>query len=60
MAGSLDNRKSTSGFMVTFAVGAVTWQSKLQKCVTFSTTKAEEATKELLWLKKFTMELELK
>ena len=45
---------------MTFAVGAVTWQSKLQKCVTFSTTKAEEATKELLWLKKFTMELELK
>ena len=65
LAGSLDDRKSTSGHMVTFAGGAVAWQSRLQKCVALSTTEAEliaavEATKELLWLRKFTMELELK
>ena len=51
--------------MVTFAGGAVTWQSKLQKCVALSTTEAEfiaavEATKDLLWLRNFTMELGLK
>ncbi|KAL9273201.1 Retrovirus-related Pol polyprotein from transposon TNT 1-94-like protein, partial [Drosera capensis] len=45
MAGDLDHRKSTSG-------GAVSWQSKLQKCVALSTTEAEyiaatEAGKEL-------------
>ncbi|GFS33196.1 hypothetical protein Acr_00g0026970 [Actinidia rufa] len=65
LAGSLDGRKSTSGHMVTFAGGVVAWQSKLQKCVTLSTTEAEfiavvEATKDLLWLRNFTMELGLK
>lgn len=65
LAGSLDGRKSTSGHMVTFAGGAVAWQSKLQKCVALSTTEAEfiaavEATKDLLWLRNFTMELGLK
>ncbi|RDX62691.1 hypothetical protein CR513_58952, partial [Mucuna pruriens] len=34
MAGDVDSRKSTSG-------GAVSWQSKLQKCVTLSTAEAE-------------------
>jgi hypothetical protein len=41
MAGDLDNRESTSGYMFTFARGAVSWQSKLQKCVALSTTEAE-------------------
>uniref|UniRef100_A0A2N9GSR4 Integrase catalytic domain-containing protein n=1 Tax=Fagus sylvatica TaxID=28930 RepID=A0A2N9GSR4_FAGSY len=41
MAGDLDGRKSTSGFLFTFAGGAVSWQSKLQKCVALSTTEAE-------------------
>ena len=53
MAGDLDSRKSTSGHMMTFAGGAVSWQSRLQKCVALSTTEAEyiavvEASKELL------------
>ncbi|WJX13388.1 hypothetical protein P8452_03779 [Trifolium repens] len=65
LAGSIDDRKSTSGYMVTFAGGAVAWQSKLQKCVALSTTEAEfiaivEASKELLWLRKFAMELGVK
>ncbi|GKV14795.1 hypothetical protein SLEP1_g25613 [Rubroshorea leprosula] len=41
MAGDLDNRKSISGYLFTFAGGAVSWQSKLQKCVALSTTEAE-------------------
>nr|GFC34870.1 retrovirus-related Pol polyprotein from transposon TNT 1-94 [Tanacetum cinerariifolium] len=45
--------------------GAVSWQSRLQKCVALSTTEAEyvaatEACKELLWLKKFLQELGFK
>lgn len=62
MAGDLDCRKSTSGFVFTFAGGAVSWQSKLQKCVALSTIEAEyiaiaEAGKEMLWLKRFLHEL---
>lgn len=58
MAGDIDSRKSTSGYMIRFVGGAVAWQSKLQKCVALSTTEAEfiaitEACKELLWLKEF-------
>lgn len=62
MAGDIDSRKSTSGYMVTFAGGAVSWQSRLQKCVALSTTEAEfiavtEACKELLWMKRFVCQL---
>jgi len=58
MTGDVDSRKSTSGYLITFAGRAVAWQSKLQKCVALSTTKAEfiaitEACKELLLMKKF-------
>ena len=53
MAGDVDNRKSISGYLITYAGGAVSWQSKLQKCVALSTTETEfiaatEASKELL------------
>jgi transposase InsO family protein len=62
MAGDVGSRKSTSGYLVTYAGGAVSWQSKLQKCVALSSTEAEyiaatEAAKELLWLKRFVIEL---
>ena len=65
MASDLDGRKSTSRYLFTFAKGAVLWQSKLQKCVALSTTKTEyiaanEASKEMLWLKQFLQELGLK
>ncbi|CAL2257280.1 unnamed protein product [Prunus armeniaca] len=58
----LDSRKSTSGYLITFSGGAVSWQSKLQKCVALSTTEAEfiaatEACKEMLWMKRFLQEL---
>ena len=41
MAGDVDSRKSASGYLITFARGAVSWQSKLQKCVALSTTEAK-------------------
>ena len=52
-AGDEDSRKSTSGYLMTYAGGAVSWQSRLQKCVSLSTTDAEyiaavEAAKEVL------------
>lgn len=40
MDGDLDNHKSTSGYLITFASGAVSWQSSLHKCVAVSTIEA--------------------
>lgn len=65
LVGSLDDRKSTSRYMVTFFGGAVTWKSKLQKYVVLYTTEEKfivfvEASKKLLWLRKFAMELGVK
>ena len=39
MAGDVDSRKSISGYLITYAGGAVSWQSKLQKYVALSTWK---------------------
>jgi len=33
MAEDVDSRKSTFGYLITFAGRAMSWQSKLQKCV---------------------------
>ncbi|GJS72167.1 hypothetical protein Tco_0705008 [Tanacetum coccineum] len=61
--GCLDFGKSTTSY-VFIAVGiAVSWRSRLKKCVVMSTTKAkymaiEEAGKELVWLKNFLKELD--
>jgi ATP-binding cassette subfamily B (MDR/TAP) protein 1 len=65
LAGDIDGRKSTSGYLVTHSGGAVSWQSRLQKCVALNTTKAEfiavtEVSKELLWLKRLACELGFK
>ena len=65
MAGDVDNRMSTLGYLMTFLGGAVSWQSRLQKCVALSTTEVEyiaaaETCKELLWMKCFMQELEFK
>ncbi|GAA0156234.1 hypothetical protein LIER_38241 [Lithospermum erythrorhizon] len=58
MAGDVDTKKSTSGYLFTFVGGAISWKSKLQRCVALSTTEAEyiaitEGCKELLCLKTF-------
>jgi hypothetical protein len=56
MAGDIDSRKSTSGNLITYSGGAMSWQSKLQKCVALSIIEAEyiaitKVAKELLWMK---------
>lgn len=53
LAGDIDTRKSTSGYLISFAGGAVSWKSRLQKYVALSTTEAEfiaatEASKDML------------
>lgn len=65
LAGDNDGRRSTTGYLLTFAGGAVSWRSKLQNCVALSTTEAEyiaitDAGKEVLWMKKFLKELGIK
>ena len=65
MAGDLDCKKSTSRYLFTFTGGGISWQSKLQKCVSLSTTKTKyiatiEAGKEMRWMKQFLQELDLK
>jgi len=62
LAGDIDSQKSTSGYLTTFVGGAVSWQSKLQKCVALSTSEAEyiaatEASKEIIWMRNFLLEL---
>ena len=64
MVGDVDSRKSILGFLMTFARGAISWESKLQKCVALSTIEAEyiaiiEGCKEALWMRKFLEELGL-
>ncbi|GKV50593.1 hypothetical protein SLEP1_g57296 [Rubroshorea leprosula] len=63
-AGDLDDRKSTSGFVFMLGSGAISWSSKKQPIVTFSTTKAEyvAATScacQAIWLRRIMEELEL-
>lgn len=38
---NIDSRKFTSGYIMTFARGAVMWQSRLRKCVSLSMTKVK-------------------
>ena len=53
MAGDLDGRKSTTGYVYTLGGTTISWGLKLQKIVTLSTTKAEyvaftKASKEMI------------
>jgi len=62
LAGDVESRKSTTGYVYTLGGTAVSWSSTLQKIVTLSTTKAEyvavlESTKEIVWLQSFLKEL---
>ncbi|KAH9766027.1 Integrase catalytic domain-containing protein [Citrus sinensis] len=61
-AGDLDKRKSTTGYVFTFAGAAVSWVSKLQTVVALSTTEAEymaatQACKEAIWIQRLLEEL---
>jgi len=62
LAGDIDSRKSTTGYVFTLGSAAVSWVSRLQKIVTISTTEAKyvavtEACKEMVWLRSFMKEL---
>ena len=62
MSADVDTIWSTSGYVMTYVGGAVSWQSRLQKSVALSTTEAEymvvvEAGKEVIWMKDFIREL---
>ena len=62
MSADMDTSRSTFGYVMTYAGGAVSWQSRLQKTIALSTTEAEymaavEADKEVLWMKDFIGEL---
>ena len=63
LRGNLDNLNSTYVYLITFGGGAISWQSRLQKCIALSTTEAEyiaitEGAKELLWMKEFIKDLD--
>ena len=56
MLGDVDSIRSTSGYVMTYAGGDVSWQSRLQKAMPLSTTEIEymaavEAGKELIWMR---------
>ncbi|MCO5557951.1 hypothetical protein L7F22_011525 [Adiantum nelumboides] len=60
-----DKRRSTSSYVFTLAGGAVSWQSRLQDCITQSTIEAEyvatnEACKEAIWLGRLVADLGIK
>ena len=59
-----DSRKSTSRHLFTLGGGVVSWRSIKQKCIADLTIETEyvvacEAAKEVVWLEKFLMELEV-
>ena len=52
----------TSGYMMTYAGGVVSWQSNIEKVIALSTTEAEymstsKSGKEIIWMKEFIGEL---
>ena len=62
MSADVDTSRSTTGYVMTYAGGVVSWQSRLQKAVALSTMEAEymsavEADKEIIWMKEFIGEL---
>ncbi len=61
-AGSVDDRKSTSGYVFQTSGAAVSWRSRKQTCVALSTAEAEyvslsAACQEAIWLNGLTGEL---
>ena len=65
MASDKDSRRSTTGYVFTIGGIAVSWISKLQNVVAFSTMEAQyvaatKASKEMIWLQRFMDELSKK
>ena len=62
LCGDVDSSKSTSGYIYTIGGIAVSLMSRLQKCISLSSTEAEyveiaEAGKEMIWLADYLEEL---
>ena len=62
MARDIDTRQSTTGYVFTVGMAAVSWVSRLMKINALSTIEAEyvatiEASKEMIWLQFFMEEL---
>jgi phosphoribosyl-AMP cyclohydrolase len=57
LAGDMDRRRSTSGYVFNLFGGAISWMSKRQVVVALSTTEVEymettHASKEAVWLQR--------
>uniref|UniRef100_A0A3Q7J5W5 Reverse transcriptase Ty1/copia-type domain-containing protein n=1 Tax=Solanum lycopersicum TaxID=4081 RepID=A0A3Q7J5W5_SOLLC len=62
LGGDVDSSKSTSEYIYTIGGTTVSWMSRLQKCVSLSSTETEyvaidEARKEMIWLTDYLEEL---
>ena len=60
--GDVESSKRTSGYIYTIGGTEVSWMSRVQKCVSLSSTEAEyaeiaEAGKEMIWLADYVEEL---
>lgn len=61
-AGDTGTRKSTTGFVLFYSGGAVSWASRRQDCVTLSTLEAEyvaltETCQEVVWMRRLLRDL---
>ncbi|KAM1873031.1 hypothetical protein ACFX13_006920 [Malus domestica] len=64
LAGCIDDRKSTNGYLFLLAGGAISWKSAQQKSIASSTMKAEfigcyTVTKHVIWLRNMMKGLEI-
>ena len=62
LGGDVDSSKSTYGYIYTIGGTTVSWMSRLQKCVSLSSTEVEyvaiaEYRKEMIWLADYLEEL---
>ena len=60
--GSLDDRKSTSGYMFQIGGTAISWRNNKQSCVALSTAEAEHvalaaAAQEAIWLQQLVSDI---
>ena len=62
LCGDIDSIKSTSWYIYTIGGTVVSWMSRLQKCISLSSTEAEyvaivEDGKDMIWLADYLEEL---